>query len=372
MALVVAGLWIAGPASRGDDPSATFALRLALIESQLRQLGERPAAVADPRVSDLAARLAAAEQAMRRLDDISARLGTSEQALRRQDDIATRLAATEQATRQLDVIAPRLDAMEGAVRTFAERLAAVETTATSMAGRLDASGAAVKTLTERLAAVETVVTPLGERIADLGGRVDQARNVARDADRQATIATEEAAQSRAETTDRAIRIAFVAAVLRNAVERGAPFAGELAALKPLMPPEKLSPLEAFAASGVPGSAALARELSALVPAMLAAVAPSGGDGGLIDRLQQSAGRLVRIRPVNDTPGDDPVTVIGRIEAKAARGDIDAALAEFPRLPEAARAPAAAWIRKAETRRAALDIAGRLAHDAVGALGKTSP
>src|SRR5438128_3429925 len=80
--LVVTGLWAAGAFTRRDDGSGTFALRLALIESQLRQLGERPAA-ADPRqMPELSARLGVVEQAMRRLDDISRRLGTSDQAMR--------------------------------------------------------------------------------------------------------------------------------------------------------------------------------------------------------------------------------------------------------------------------------------------------
>jgi hypothetical protein len=169
-----------------------------------------------------------------------------------------------------------------------------------------------------------------------------------------------------------MRLAFVATVLRTAVERGGPFAGELAALKALMPAEKVAPLEPFAASGIPTPQALARELSTLTPAMLAAVAPASGGDGLLDRLQHGAERLVRIRPVNEQPGDDPITVIGRIEAKAGRHDIDGTLPEFAKLPEAARAPVAGWIRKAEARRAALDIAGRLAHDAFGALGKTTP
>jgi hypothetical protein len=147
--LVVTGLWAAGAFTRRDDGAGTFALRLALIESQLRQLGERPAA-ADPRqMSELSARLGVVEQAMRRLDDISARLGTSEQAMRRLDDVAARLAAAEQALRPLDDLAARLARVEGARPpdpAVLERLAAAEAAAKSLSERLTVSQAAVQPL----------------------------------------------------------------------------------------------------------------------------------------------------------------------------------------------------------------------------------
>jgi hypothetical protein len=389
--LIVLGTWLV-PSAQRSDPSDTLALRLALVEQQLRQLGERPAPT-DARVPELAGRIGAAEQAMRRLDDISARLGTTEQALRRQEDAVAKLGSGDQASRRLEGLGARLDTVEqtlaaprqpdralaervgaadAAVKTLTDRLGAIEATTKSMAEKADAAGATDKALSERLATLESASRALGERVAELGRRVDQVRAVANEADRQATIATEEAAQSRAEAPDRGMRVAFLTSALRAAVERGGAFAGELAALKPLMPAEQLAPLAPFAATGIPTAQTLARELSTLTPAMLAAVAPTTAGDGLLDRLQHSAERLVRIRPINEQPGDDPITVIGRIEAKAGRHDIDGALPEFAKLPEAARAPAAAWIRKAEARRAALDIAGRLAHDAFGALGKTTP
>ncbi len=123
---------------------------------------------------------------------------------------------------------------------------------------------------------------------------------------------------------------------------------------------------------MPPAAALARELSAIVPTMLALASPAPRDGGMLHRLQAGAERLVRIRRINETPGDDPSAVIGRIEVKAARGDIDGALADCLKVPAAVRAPADAWIKKAETRRSALDITGRLAREAFAALGKISP
>ena len=119
---------------------------------------------------------------------------------------------------------------------------------------------------------------------------------------------------------------------------------------------------------MPRAAALARELSALTGPMLAA---AGGPPreGFIDRLQANAERLVRIRPINEAPGDDPATVIGRADVKAAHGDLAGAVAELGSLPAAVRAPAQSLIARAQARDAALAAARKLADDAVGALAK---
>jgi hypothetical protein len=95
------------------------------------------------------------------------------------------------------------------------------------------------------------------------------------------------------------------------------------------------------------------------------------EGGFIDRLQANAERLIRIRPVDEVPGDDPATVVNRIELRAARSDVAGALAELEKLPAAIRAPADDWIKQAEAQRAALEAARRLAGDALIALGKGS-
>ena len=179
------------------------------------------------------------------------------------------------------------------------------------------------------------------------------------------------ARLRSAGADRAGRLAFVAMALRSAVERGEPFAQELAAAKPLVPDASaLAPLEPFAATGVPRAAALARELSQLTGPMLSAAGSAPRDGGILDRLQQNAERLVRIRPINEAPGDDAATVMARAEAKAAHGDIAGALAELAQLPaRGARARARPGSNGAEAQVAALAAARKLADDAVGALGQ---
>jgi CBS-domain-containing membrane protein len=69
----------------------------------------------------------------------------------------------------------------------------------------------------------------------------------------------------------------------------------------------------------------------------------------------------------DAPlGDDPAAVLARIEVEAA--DIDSALADLGKLADATRAPAQAWIAKAQARQAALTAARQFAADTARALG----
>lgn len=167
--------------------------------------------------------------------------------------------------------------------------------------------------------------------------------------------------------DRAVRLAVLAAGLRNAVAQGAPFAGELKAAQALLPdPQAAAPLERFAASGVPTAEKLGRELAALAPQLMPST-DSGQNGGYLSLLQSHAERLVRIRPVSEASGDDAAAIVARIETKAKQQDIAGALAELQKLPESARAPAQEWIKTAQEREAAVAAAQRIETDAIAAL-----
>jgi hypothetical protein len=258
-------------------------------------------------------------------------------------------------------------------------------------------------LAGRLAAVESAVKSLETDNANLNGRVSEAADAARNARSRAEAVAQasdnphgmigqsdldalsarlatlenttkaiqtELAKSTNGASDEAARIALLAASVRLAVERGNGFAVELDDLKSVIKdPHELAPLEPFAASGVPTPAVLQRDLSALTPALLKAANVSASEGGFLSRLQANAEHLVRVRPLDETPGDEPENVVLRIELKSARGDIPGALAEFAKLPAAARAPAEEWIKKAESREAAISLARKISTDALGALAK---
>lgn len=292
---------------------------------------------------------------------------------------------------------------EQGLTTMTDRLARIETQLENLSARAGKSGDSV--LADRQAAVESAVKALETNNANLSGRVTEAADAARSARARAEAAAKAAAQasdnpqglvgqsdldaltsrlatlektakaiqtelakSTNEASDQAARIALLATSVRLAVERGNGFAEELDDLKSVIKdPRELAPLEPFAASGVPTPAVLQRDLSALTPALLKAANVSTSEGGFLSRLQANAEHLVRVRPLDETPGDQPENVVLRIEFKSARGDIPGALAEFAKLPPAARAPAEEWIKKAQSREAAIALARKISTDALGAL-----
>ena len=107
--------------------------------------------------------------------------------------------------------------------------------------------------------------------------------------------------------------------------------------------------------------------------MLNAAGSAPRGEGFLDRVQQNAERLVRIRPISETPGDDAATDRGarRREGRAWRS-CAARRPSLRALPPAVRAPAEGWITKAQAQIAALAAARKLADDAVGTLGKAAP
>ena len=342
LALLLLALWGAG-AFRSDDRNSA---RLARLEQHVLALANRPQPPAvDPRtLTELAARLTAAEQAMGRLGDIDARIAKAETAAGAprgaQPDpaLTARVAALEAAVRQ------GIDAASASARDAKSRAdAAFELAQKAPAQAPTVAPAELQALAARVTALEQAAKALEGRVAVTAG------------------------------ADRAGRLAFVAVALRGAVERGEPFAQELAAAKPLVPDAAaLGALEPFAASGVPRTAALARELSQLAAPVLNAAGSAPRGEGFLDRVQQNAERLVRIRPISETPGDDAATIVARAEAKASRGDLAGAASELATLPPAVRAPAEGWIKTAQAQIAALAAARKLADDAVGTLGKAAP
>lgn len=308
-ALIVIGAWLGGHFFEPPS-SADLADRIARLETQLRDVAARSAQISDGKLAD----------------DIAARLGKIERSL-------AAPAATDAA------VAQQLDAVDGAVKSLA---------------------ASVATLTQRTE----------ESLA----LAKDARNRADAAVSHAEAAQKDAAKRESESdADRSMRFAIAALALRDAVERGNPFAAELATVKPLAAdPAVLAPVESFAETGVPSNEVLARELSPLIPVMVRALGEPARDGSFLERLQANAARLVRVRPVDEVPGDQPAAIIARLEVKVARADVAGALAELDKLPDTVRAPAADWIGKVKARDAALAASRQIAARALAALAKPAP
>ena len=335
LALVVAGgawFWLGG----GPDGTAEMNARLARAEAQLAAQTQ-PSAAADPKA----------------LADLTRRVGALE---------SVRAAAPPQDNAALADLGRRLDAVAASARAAQEHADAAKTLAEKAAADaarpaapsdapppadradLDALGARVgklegadKTLADRLAKAQT----------DLDAKIAS----------QSVAAT--AAAATAAAAPAAARDAVAALALELAVERGAPYAHELAAVDPADPQARMA-LQPFAATGVPSAFALGRELATLLPAAHAAVQPTS-DAGLLDRLG------VHVRPIGTPAGDAPPEVLARLETAVGQGDLAAARAEAAKLPDAARAALDPWGKRVAAREAALGAASALVTHALDAL-----
>jgi hypothetical protein len=329
----------------GNDPGVNaLDARLGTIEKQVRELAARPApATVDPKT----------------LDDLGARLAKLEAAV-----AAPRLPVTDPA------LANRIATVENDTKVLGERIGVVARRTDEIAVISGEARTRVDALTSALAELKQIVTRQAATAVNRG-EFDAAANRLAAIERSATeIAAELARQGAQEVRDRAARSALTAAALKSVIERGDPFAAELGAAKSFaLDPRTLASLEPFARDGVPSMAVLGRELSMLVPALTQAAGSPPRDAGYLERLQANAEKIVRVRPIDNVPGDDALARIARIELRAAQLDVNGALAELAKLPPQLRAPAQAWIARAEAQIAAIELSRRFATEAVAALGK---
>jgi hypothetical protein len=181
----------------------------------------------------------------------------------------------------------------------------------------------------------------------------------------------EAARGQPSADDRAARAAVAAAALAAAVERGAPFRAELTSVTALGTDEHaIAALTPFADEGLQSAAALGRDLIKLLPALRQASATEPKESSLMARLEMNAQKLVRITRTDSAPtGNDPSSIIARIDMDARSGDLAGALTDIARLPPQTRAPADDWTKKAQAREAAVAASRRIAAEAVTALAR---
>jgi hypothetical protein len=266
--------------------------------------------------------------------------------------------APSQAQSQTPDLSARLDKIERAIEA--------QRTEPALGNRIGGVEAQAKSLGNDVAALQRRIDEIAASGQSAAKQADTALNAAEaaksaseaankmevqrgdlDAVASRIMALESAVKGLAAATapvDRAARFTIAAEALRAAVERGTPYQAELAALGALGVDQKATaPLEPFAASGVPSTAALAHELDALTPALQQASEPESGDATFLGRLKANAEKLVRVTPAGAPAGNDPAAVVARIRFDAAHGDIAAALAAIDALPDSAKSLAAAGV-----------------------------
>jgi hypothetical protein len=226
---------------------------------------------------------------------------------------------------------------------------------------------------EKLAAnINEVKSAPGESSSspDLSAVNERIANIERALRAQSDETAQDGAKPANAADDVPLRRVVVASLLDISARQGDPYAAELAAAKSLAPdPDALAPLDGFATTGMPKPISLSRELLTLVPKLSPPAPENSATGsGLIERLQAGAAKLVRIER-SDAVGTDRGAVVARVTAAALHNEVDEARRELKTLQHADRAPAQAWIDKADARDAALAASRQFATDAMTALAK---
>jgi hypothetical protein len=276
-----------------------------------------------------------------------------------------------------------------AIDALTKRVASVESKAAAPA----ASVAPDPALTAQIGALEKSVAALREELAAARAQSEKiaaAVNDVKSAPRETpppdlsainerlakieaaarTLSAETAQRNAAPVDDPQLRRVVAASLLDVSVRAGEPYAAALSAAKSFAGnADALKPLEPFAATGVPNTNALNRELLALLPKLSPPPENSTTGSGIVDRLQAGAARLVRIERTDAVTGNDRNAIVSRVTAAAVRNDIAEARRELKTLPPADRAAAQAWIDKADARDAALAASRQFAADAMGAFTK---
>ncbi|HAO42092.1 MAG TPA: hypothetical protein DEA80_12695 [Afipia sp.] len=232
-------------------------------------------------------------------------------------------------------IIARIDAVEKSLASLRSDLAAVR-------GQNEKTAAAISEL--RSAAPQGVMG--GEAKAPA---VDTAAIEERIARIERATAALSAAAAAPPAEDPKVRKLDALIHLDKAVTRGLPYATELAAARAVAgDADALRALDGFATAGLPTDDALSKELLALLPQLAPKPEPQPAPSGIVERLQQSFAKLVRIQRT-DALASGPTGIVARATAAAQRGDLNEAKRELLQLPPSDRVPARPWIAKVEGR-----------------------
>jgi len=169
--------------------------------------------------------------------------------------------------------------------------------------------------------------------------------------------------------DHAAALAVVSQTLIQAIDRGETFPRQVAAMETLgAEPSQLAVLKPLADSGVSTVQSLSRTFADLAKTMAPSEPEVPKSGDFLGRIWQQTTQLVRVRPIGRTAGEAGAWA-GQIEAALARSDAAGALAEWEKLPQAAKDLSQKWAEGLRSRVAATAAASAILTSAIGNLGK---
>lgn len=369
---------------QGAEPfdAAPIEQNIAELEARIAELGDQQAGAgeaglsAEARAEIDAAVEAARQQGAEAMDAIES-VSTELQSL--QSAVSSGEAGDGAAAQALS---ERLEALEGeiadalggdeSIAALQDRLAAIEAGLGDDGGQalgdvpaaLEGIRSDLGALGERVEAVAGEIAPLGQSFDALQARLDEELAALRD---RVASAEETIAEGGADTAS--VARAVAAAGLKSAIDRGSAFATELEAYASVAgEDETVAALRDYAASGVPTVPQLADSFGPVANRIVATGQGLDENASIADRLMASARGLVQVRPVGEVEGDTPGAIAARMEARLKEGDLNATLAEWEALPEAARAASEDFIDQVRARRTVDQLVAEALSSAMAAAG----
>jgi len=278
------------------------------------------------------------------------------------EDLTTRVTNLEDkpaTPADTSALAKRLDALDAS-------LAAIRNDVTALRDQMKDASAKIAAL-EKFAALESSAarSAAAPDLSGIEGRLSKIEQ---------QIVSAEAAKPTAPPPpdDTALRRALAASALDQAVQQGLPYATALATATRLGggTVDALKPLEPFATTGVPSADALSRDLVSQLPRLQVKREDTQAANGWIDRLRNSASRLVRVTRIDDA-GSDRAALLAQAKTAAARSDLQQAERIVAQLPESDRNALQGWIDKVHARAAALAASRAFNQAATAALPSPS-
>ncbi|MHC1547481.1 COG4223 family protein [Phyllobacterium sp. K27] len=222
-------------------------------------------------------------------------------------------------------------------------------------------------------AVDT--SAIDARIASLEQQISANKQQVAQADGAAAGATTRLDALEAKVNDTSgqanMALAMAATGLKAAVDRGEPYKAELDTYLAVAPVagdvESLRPAET---KGIPTVTTLASEFGDVAAKIIASTRTVDPNAGILDRLWSSASGLVEARPVGMVEGEGADAITARIEAHLHAGDLNAAIAEWEKLPDMAKTASADFGNAMKARQNASAVVSKALSDALSGI-KTS-
>jgi hypothetical protein len=246
------------------------------------------------------------------------------------------------------------------VAGLAKEVSAVKQSIADLQDRASTPGAPVDTsaIDARIAALETELNASKEQTA-------QADGVAAGATARLDALEAKVNDTAGQTN---MALAMAATGLKAAVDRGEPYKAELDTYTAVAPEEgDVATLRPTETKGVPTVSALASEFGDVAARIIASTRTVDPNAGILDRLWSSASSLVEARPVGMVEGEGVDALTARIEAHLNAGDLGAAIAEWDKLPEAAKTASADFGGAMKARQNASAVVSKALSDALSGI-----